>query len=60
MPVPALVAAAQLDLAQRRLAANQRSARRSTTHPYLLRGLVSCGICRLGCSGVTRTASDTR
>jgi site-specific DNA recombinase len=58
--VPALVAAEQFDLVQRRLAANQRSARRSTTHPYLLRGLVSCGVCRLSCSGVTRTASDTR
>jgi site-specific DNA recombinase len=60
VPVPALVAAEQFDLVQRRLAANQRSARRNTTHPYLLRGLVSCGICRLACSGVTRTASDTR
>jgi site-specific DNA recombinase len=60
VPVPALVAAEQFDLVARRLAANQRSARRSTTHPYLLRGLVSCGVCRLSCSGVTRTASDTR
>jgi site-specific DNA recombinase len=59
VPVPALVSAEQFDLAQRRLAANQRAAQRSTTHPYLLRGLVSCGICRLSCSGVTRTASDT-
>jgi hypothetical protein len=58
--VPALVSAEQFDLVARRLAANQRSARRSTTHPYLLRGLVSCGVCRLSCSGVTRTASDTR
>jgi site-specific DNA recombinase len=33
VPVPALVAAEQFDLVQRRLAANQRSARRSTTHP---------------------------
>jgi site-specific DNA recombinase len=60
VPAPALVAAEQFDLVQRRLAANQRSARRSTTHPYLLRGLVSCGVCRLSCSGVTRTATDTR
>jgi site-specific DNA recombinase len=60
VPVPALVAAEQFDLVARRLAANQRAARRSTTHPYLLRGLVSCGVCRLSCSGVTRTASDTR
>jgi site-specific DNA recombinase len=60
VPVPALVAAEQFDLVARRLAANQRAARRSTTHPYLLRGLISCGVCRLSCSGVTRTASDTR
>jgi site-specific DNA recombinase len=39
VPVPALVSAEQFDLVERRLAANQRSARRSTTHPYLLRGL---------------------
>jgi site-specific DNA recombinase len=30
------------------------------TCPYLLRGLVSCGVCRLACTGVTRTATDTR
>jgi site-specific DNA recombinase len=60
VPVPALVAAEQFDLVQRRLASNQQSARRSTTHPYLLRGLVSCGLCRLNCRGVTRTATDTR
>lgn len=60
VPVPALVTAEQFDLVKRRLASNQRDARRSTTHPYLLRGLVSCGVCRLSCSGVTRTATDTR
>ena len=60
VPVPALLSAEQFDLVKRRLAANQRAARRSTTHPYLLRGLVSCGVCRLSCSGVTRTATDTR
>src|SRR5215217_4445641 len=60
VPVPALVTAEQFDLVARRLAANQRAARRSTTHPYLLRGLISCGVCRLSCSGVTRTATDTR
>jgi site-specific DNA recombinase len=60
VPVPALVSSEQFDLVARRLAANQRAARRSTTHPYLLRGLVSCGVCRLSCSGVTRTATDTR
>jgi len=35
VPVPALVSAEQFALVARRLAANQRSARRSTTHPYL-------------------------
>jgi site-specific DNA recombinase len=60
VPVPAVVSAEQFELVQRRLATNQRSARRNTRHPYLLRGLVSCGVCRLGCSGVTRSASDTR
>jgi site-specific DNA recombinase len=60
VPVPALVTAEQFDLVARRLAANQRSARRSTIHPYLLRGLVSCGVCCLACTGVTRTATDTR
>jgi site-specific DNA recombinase len=60
VPVPALVAAEQFDLVQRRLAANQQNARRNTTHPYLLRALVSCGVCRLACTGVTRTATDTR
>jgi site-specific DNA recombinase len=60
VPVPALISAEQFQLVQQRLAANQRAARRSTTHPYLLRGLVSCGVCRLSCSGVTRTATDTR
>src|SRR6266511_4449118 len=32
----------------------------SSDLPYLLRGLVSCGVCRLACTGVTRTATDTR
>src|SRR6266545_3572384 len=59
-PKLALGSAEQFDLVTRRLAANQRDARRNTTHPYLLRGLVSCGVCRLSCSGVTRTATDTR
>src|SRR5215207_2273757 len=60
VPVPALVSAEEFEGVARRLAANQRSARRSTTHPYLLRGLVSCGVCRLACTGVTRTATATR
>ena len=52
-PVPAIVGQAQFDRAQERLAYNRRMARRNNrVHPYLLRGLVSCGQCRLGCSGL--------
>jgi site-specific DNA recombinase len=60
VPVPALVSSEQFDAVQRRLAANQQAARRSTTHPYLLRGLVSCGVCKLSCTGMTRTPDETR
>jgi site-specific DNA recombinase len=51
-PVPAIVGRAQFDRAQQRLAYNRRMARRNNqAHPYLLRGLVSCGRCRLACCG---------
>ena len=60
VPVPALVSAEQFERVQRRLAANQQGARRSTTHPYLLRGLVSCGVCQLACVGCTRSSTETR
>jgi site-specific DNA recombinase len=49
--VPALVSAEQFAQVQRRLATNRQGAMRSTKHDYLLRGLVSCGVCRLACSG---------
>jgi len=51
IPVPALVSAEQFALVQQRLATNQQLALRSTTHEYLLRGLISCGRCRLQCTG---------
>jgi site-specific DNA recombinase len=60
VPVPALVSAEQFELVRRRLAANQQGARRSTTHPYLLRRLVSCGVCQLACVGCTRSTTATR
>ena len=51
-PVPAIITQAQFDRAQERLAYNRRMARRNNrTHSYLLRGLVSCGRCRLACCG---------
>ena len=51
-PVPGIISQAQFDCAQGRLAYHRQMARRNNrVHRYLLRGLVSCGRCRLGCSG---------
>src|SRR6266496_3335282 len=50
--VPALVSQEMFDLAQARLDQNKQMARRNnTTNDYLLRGLVSCGGCKLACLG---------
>ena len=50
--VPAIVSQETFDLAQARLDQNKQMARRNnTTHDYLLRGLVSCGGCKLACLG---------
>jgi site-specific DNA recombinase len=54
VPVPALISEATFDMVQRRLDRNVQMARRNnTTYAYLLRGLVSCGQCRLACGGRT-------
>ena len=51
-PVRAVVTQAQFERVQDKLAQNQQFARRNnTTHPYLLRALVSCGVCGLSCTG---------
>ena len=51
-PVPAIISQEQFDRAQERLGYNRRMARRNNrVHRYLLRGLVSCGRCRRGCTG---------
>jgi len=50
--VPAIIGQEQFDLVQAKLSHNQQFARRNNTaYPYLLRALVSCGTCRLGCVG---------
>ena len=50
--VPTIVSQEQFDLVQAKLSHNQQFARRdNTAYPYLLRALVSCGNCRLGCVG---------
>jgi site-specific DNA recombinase len=53
--VPPMVSQDQFDAVQAELAHHQRFARRhNTTHPYLLRTLVSCGVCRLSCGGCAK------
>src|SRR4051812_15201411 len=50
--VPAIVSQDQFDRVQERLRRNRQMAQRNNqVHQYLLRGLVSCGRCRRGCSG---------
>lgn len=50
--VPALVSQEHFDQVQAKLAQNQQFAcRNNSAQPYLLRTLVSCGLCRLGCVG---------
>jgi site-specific DNA recombinase len=54
VPVPAIISEETFEAAQRRLDHNVQMARRNnTTYAYLLRGLVSCGQCRLTCGGRT-------
>ena len=54
VPVPALISEETFQAAQHRLDRNVQMARRhNTTYEYLLRGLVSCGPCRLTCGGRT-------
>ena len=50
--VPAIIDQEMFDAAQSRLEKNQNMARRNNkSHNYLLRGLVSCGQCRLSSTG---------
>ncbi len=53
--VPPIIPQEQFEQVQAKLATNGRFARRNNTaHQYLLRTLVSCGLCRLACIGQTR------
>jgi site-specific DNA recombinase len=48
--IPALISEERFAQAQAKLAQNRAFARRhNTTHAYLLRALVSCGVCRSSC-----------
>jgi len=51
VPVPPIVTEESFAQVQAKLDANQQGAARNTRHEYLLRALVSCGTCRLACTG---------
>ena len=51
VPVPPIVGEETFAQVQAKLDANQQGAARNTRHEYLLRALVSCGACRLACTG---------
>jgi len=54
VPVPAIMSQETFEAAHSRLDRTMQMARRhNTTSEYLLRGLVSCGQCRLACGGRT-------
>jgi len=59
--IPALVTQEQFNLAQAKMAQNKSFARRNNkAHQYLLRALVSCGVCQLSCFGRTLSKSACR
>jgi site-specific DNA recombinase len=52
--IPAIVSQEQFELVQAKLEKNKSFAsRHNTVHPYLLRALVSCGLCQRACSART-------
>jgi site-specific DNA recombinase len=57
--VPQIVTEEAFARVQAKLDTNQQSAARNTRHQYLLRALVSCGVCRLSCS-LRRTQAGYR
>jgi site-specific DNA recombinase len=49
--IPAIVGSEQFELVKVKLSHNQQFSRRNNTaHAYLLRALVSCGVCHLSCT----------
>ena len=59
VPVPPVVSEETFAQVQAKLDVNQQGAARNTRHEYLLRALISCGACRLGCTG-RQTAAGYR
>jgi len=57
IPVPAIVDDLVFQQVQEKLSKNRQTASRNNTrHSYLLRGMISCGLCRRGAGG--RTSGD--
>jgi site-specific DNA recombinase len=55
IPVPAVITPEVFEAAQARLDQNKQMARRNNkSNSYLLRGLISCGKCRLSSTGITQ------
>jgi site-specific DNA recombinase len=55
VPVPAIITPEVFEVAQARLDQNKKMARRNNkSNSYLLRGLISCGKCRLSSTGITQ------
>ena len=59
LTVPAIVTPDLWEQAQERLALNARDAVRNTQHPYLLRGLLVCGVCGRTLQGRTQGTTVT-
>jgi site-specific DNA recombinase len=57
--VPQIVSEETFARVQAKLDTNQQTATRNTRHEYLLRALVSCGVCRLACT-MRRTQAGYR
>ncbi|MBS1807395.1 MAG: zinc ribbon domain-containing protein [Acidobacteria bacterium] len=57
--IPAVISPQQFELAQAKLRQNQSFARRNNKAEYLLRALVSCGLCHLACQA-RQTAPDNK
>ena len=52
--IPAIVSQEQFEMIQEKLKYNQSIASRNNTkHQYLLRAMISCGLCQLACTGRT-------
>src|SRR5947209_7650429 len=58
--IPAIISEEEFELVQAKLARNRATARRNNhVHDYLLRALVSCGLCKLTCPAKTMNKKNS-